>query len=321
MLTMRPQEWLAFVRREYLESFIREGGASIKFCVPLCQAERDTLREGIHHEAEALGYLFAEVDAAQTKVQLPDQIFYRVAAQIDWIALGRGVLVDLCRGEKLEPPAWSSQPFYQAIGDRNGIDGDAVLMLLRRSLTDHVLHRGELARDFRFAMFAMCHALLTGAPDSVQVVRALTDWLTGVNRNVSAVKDYGIFNRITRNNARHFVESLFRWVRIAGYPGTVVLIDIARLAIAKNPKDELIYYTTAALLDAYEVLREFIDATDRLRGCMITVLPDASFLDEDVWGRGMGRYQALQFRIYDEVHDQRRVNPMGSLVRLAAAET
>lgn len=99
--------------------------------------------------------------------------------------------------------------------------------------------------------------------------------------------------------------------------GTVVLIDITRLAVGKNPKDDRIYYTTAALLDAYEVLREFIDATDRLAGCMIVVVADASFLEEDVWGRGMGRYQALQFRIYDEVHDQRHANPMGSLVRLA----
>jgi hypothetical protein len=47
---------------------------------------------------------------------------------------------------------------------------------------------------------------------------------------------------------------------------------------------------------------------------------DETVLDEDPWGRGIGRYQALKFRIFDEVHDQRRVNPMGSLVRLAISE-
>ena len=169
-------------------------------------------------------------------------------------------------------------------------------------------------------MYAICHAQLTGVPYGAETVRALSDWLTGRNRNVSAVKDYGIFNRITRNNARHFIESLFRWVRIAGYPGTVILMDIARLAVARNPRDDLNYYTAAALLDAYEVLREFIDATDRLSGCLLVVVPDATFLDEDPWGRGIGRYQALKFRIFDEVHDQRRVNPMGSLARLSMSE-
>jgi P-loop Domain of unknown function (DUF2791) len=320
MLTMRPEEWLGFVRREYLDSFIREGGASIKFCVPLCEAERNALCRGVRDAATALDYRFAEVDAARTKVQLPDQIFFRIAAQIDWQSLGRRVLVDLCRRENFEPPERPDLPFHQAVAERNAIAADSVLILLRQSLTSYVLHRSELARDFRIAMFNVCHALLTGAPDGAQAVRALTDWLTGQNRNVSAVKDYNIFNRITRNNARHFIESLFRWVRVAGYPGTVVLIDITRLAMPKNPRDDLHFYSTAALLDAYEVLREFVDATDRLAGCMLVVVADPSFLEEDVWGRGMGRYQALKFRIYDEVHDQRRVNPMGSLVRLSMSQ-
>lgn len=318
-LTMRPEQWLGYLRSEYLESFIREGGASIKFCVPLCDGERAALSEGVRQQAQAMGYLLAEVDAALTRVQLADQIFFRLAAQVDWESLGRSVLVDLCKRNNFEPPAFSTEPFYQTVAERNGMDADAALKLLRRSLSEEVFDCAEIAKDFRIAMFWICHAQLTAAPDLIQAVRALTDWLTGRNRNVSAVKDYGIFNRITRNNARHFIESLFKWVRIAGYPGTVVMMDIARLAIGKNPRDELNHYSTAALLDAYEVLREFIDATDRLSGCVMIVVPHVSFLDEDAFGRGIGRYEALKFRIYDEVHDQRRVNPMGSLVRLSSS--
>ena len=36
------------------------------------------------------------------------------------------------------------------------------------------------------------------------------------------------------------------------------------------------------------------------------------------FGRGMGAYPALKFRVYDEIHDQRLVNPMGSLARIAS---
>ena len=320
MLTIRPEEWLGYMRSEYLASFIREGGASIKFCVPLDDAERGALEDGLRQEARAHGYLFAAVNAAETRVHLTDQIFYRLAAQIDWRSLAHNVLADLCRQNNFTPPDSSAQDFCHAVAARNPIDPDAALMLLRKSLSEHVLHRADLAKDFRVAMFALCHAQLTAAPYGAETVRALSEWLTGRNRNVSAVKDYGIFNRITRNNARHFIESLFRWVRIAGYPGTVILMDIARLAVPRNPRDDLNYYTAAALLDAYEVLREFIDATDRLSGCLLVVVPDATFLDEDPWGRGIGRYQALKFRIFDEVHDQRRVNPMGSLARLSMSE-
>ena len=314
-LAMRPEEWLGYIRREYLESFIREGSASAKFCVPRSDAERVALRDGMRSEALAAGYLFAAIDAAQTRVNLADQLFFAMAAQVDWELLGSRVLVDLCKRNNFEPPDPSPMPFCQAVSERNGIDPKATEMLLLRNLTDQVFRSPDLVKEFRIAMFSICHAQLTGAPDGTAAVRALREWLTGKNRNVSAVKPYGIYNRITRTNARHFIESLSKWVRMAGLPGTVILMDIARLATLRNPNDELIYYTTAGLLDAYEVLREFIDATDRLAGCLLVVMPDASFVDEDA-GRGIGRYQALKFRITDEVRAQ-VVNPLGSLVRIA----
>lgn len=71
------------------------------------------------------------------------------------------------------------------------------------------------------------------------------------------------------------------------------------------------------MLDAYEVFRQFIDGLDQLERCLIVVLPDQEFLDEDFLGRGLGAYQALKFRVYDEVRDRRLANPLGSLIRLA----
>jgi hypothetical protein len=94
------------------------------------------------------------------------------------------------------------------------------------------------------------------------------------------------------------------------------MVDLARLAVARNPHDDAIFYTSAMLLDAFEVLREFIDLTERLARCLIAVFPDISFLDE-TGGRGMGRYWALKLRISDEVRARELLNPMASLVRLS----
>ena len=91
--------------------------------------------------------------------------------------------------------------------------------------------------------------------------------------------------------------------------------------MARNPKDGGLYYTKAAVLDAYEVLREYIDGTDRLVNCLIVVVADPEFLDDDPYGRGIGAYEALKFRVFDEVRDRTLANPMAALVRLAAAES
>ena len=79
----------------------------------MCDGERAALCEGTRRQAAALSYLFAEVDAAQTRVQLADQIFFRLAAQVDWESLGRGVLTDLCKRNNFEPPGPSHGHFIR----------------------------------------------------------------------------------------------------------------------------------------------------------------------------------------------------------------
>ena len=70
-----------------------------------------------------------------------------------------------------------------------------------------------------------------------------------------------------------------------------------------------------SVMDHYELLREFIDGTDRMNSSLMVVLTDPDFLNEE--GRGYGIYQALRGRIVDEVRDRTLANPMSSLVRLA----
>ena len=74
------------------------------------------------------------------------------------------------------------------------------------------------------------------------------------------------------------------------------------------------YYSKAAVLDAYEVVRQLVDATDVLRNVFIAVtLPPEMVTDE---ARGLPAYSALQQRVVDEVRDRRRANPFAALVRL-----
>jgi hypothetical protein len=192
-------------------------------------------------------------------------------------------------------------------------------MEARRWIASEVYRGQSLTRDFRVAMSQLCLAELTGGPDGETIAEVIPDWLAGRNRAISAVKPYQIFSRIHRSNARHLLESLLLWVRFAGHPGIVIILDSSRLTIARNPHDEELFYTKAAMLDAYEVLRQFVDATDRMRGCLLAVVPAAEFLDPEPENRGMGAYDALRFRVYDEIRDERLVNPMGALVRVSAA--
>ncbi len=83
-MELSPREWLEVVRRDYLEDFIREGGAAVKFVVADGGVARATVGAALRVAAEDGGFQFVTVDAASTKVQLIDRLFHAVARQIDW---------------------------------------------------------------------------------------------------------------------------------------------------------------------------------------------------------------------------------------------
>jgi P-loop Domain of unknown function (DUF2791) len=314
--TITPATWAEFIRREYLDSFIREGGAAIKFCVPLDGQARTSAWNGVELAGQQLGYHIAKVDASSTKVNLIEQLFFCVARQVDWLGMAEGVIKRLTDHEGYDLPDPSQGTFYERVAERNGISANIVKRNLERALGQEVSDRPELAKDFRTAMTELCLAQIRGGADAPIIAQDLIEWLTGRARTIGAIKRHQIFNRIMRTNARRLFESLLRWVVIAGFPGTLVLMDLSRLALAKNPRDDKIYYNTPMMYDAFEVLREFIDSADRLSHCLMVVFPDNSFLDVTS-GRGMAKYEALQFRVDDDVRARELVNPMAVLVRVS----
>jgi hypothetical protein len=323
-LSMNSSNWLDFLESEYLASFIKDGGSAIKFAVPLEDDIAATLAFEIKARATQLGYVVAHVDSGLTRVHMVEQLFFSVAEQIPWRETVQRVVVRLAEAEGYAPPAPGDALLFHRLADANGLATDFLLMDLRRKLRSkvetHVFHDKGLAKDFRVAMTHLALAELAGAQEATMTYGVLTDWLCGRNRVVSAVKPFQIFSRITRGNARYLFESLLVWLAFAGYSGLALTIDISRISVVRNPKDELLHYTRAGVVDAYELLRQFIDGTDRLENCLIVVVPDPDFLDEDVLGRGFATYPALQFRVYDEVRDRSLVNPMASLVRLTGTE-
>src|SRR5215472_10689772 len=253
-VTITQAKWSEFIRREYLEGFVRDGGAAIKFCVPMQEHARAATWNALIALGHQLGYIVVETDAGTTKISLIDQLLFHVARQIDWPGLAEHVINRLCGLEGYKLPDPSQRPFYERVAERNGIDLNIAKINLERALGEEVSEQAELAKDFRTAMTQLCLAQMRGGADAPLIAHTLIDWLTGRSPNISAVKRYQIFTRITRTNARRMLESLLRWVVMVGYPGTIILLDLARLAIAKNPRDDRIYYTRAMLYDAFEVL-------------------------------------------------------------------
>ena len=312
--TIPIQEWLRFIDSEYLSTFIRDGGASVKFAVTPEQRKPE-LYCALKARCQELDYIFVELDAITSRVHMPQDIFFALARQIDWRLLARRMVLQLAeeRGFNVNEIDLTddSENIFRALGLANNLDARFILQDIRRAIEARVYKNQQMARDFKVAMTHLCTNM--GSGESTQ---PLLDWLTGVNTRIGNVRTFYIRTSINRTTARHFIESAMYWVRHVGFAGTVVLLDNTRVTVGRNPKDEKRYYTRAMTIDHYELLREFIDDVDRLTGTMIAIVTNNDFVDDHSI-RSWKIYPALQTRIMDDVRDRNLINPVAALMRLS----
>ena len=315
-MSMLLDDWLQVVRREYLDDFIRAGGAAVKFVVPNGEQRPVGLWEQLRATAEASGFQFALVDAAATRLHLIDKLFQEVARQVDWDALATAFLTRLLTDQSLLLPASLADFNLATIATLNDYPEPLLQSRIDRWVLKQIFADYAMSQEFRYALIQLCRAKLAPTDDPA-LAQAVEEWLRGELRLVSAVKRALIFQKVARHNARHLLFSLAHWLHVAGRSGLVLGLDISRYAEATRMSERSsgFYYSAAAALDAYEVLRQLIDATDELEHCLVVVFASTAFVADD--RRGLRSYQALTMRIADDVRDRYRQNPLASLVRVA----
>lgn len=317
-------DYLAFVAEEYLRTYVTQGGSAVRLVVA---GDGDIAKRFAGGLAEACkpaggpagsGFVFATVDAATTRVHLMDQLFFAIARQVDWVALAADVLATAYRQAGFPVVGRSGAELdVSAVAAHHEIDTAELYRSVRRALENAVLADNDLAHEFRVAMYRLCQALMGYGDVSAADRAAVLGWLSGEKVPAAQLRSVLLHTKIARHNARAMLMSLTRWVRRAGMTGTVLVLDLERVALARRPPAEErdgYYYSKAATLDAYELLRQLIDATDDLVGLFVAVLLPPELVTDEV--RGLPAYSALHLRVADEVRDRNRANPYAALIRL-----
>jgi len=316
-----PQEWLDTINSEYLQTFIKHGGAAVKFVVPMECIDNNNLLRTLQLYSEQEKFLFTSVDAVSTKIHMTDKFFHEIARQIDWDELSHAFVKKVFLENGYQLPELREDFNLQRIAALNNREEKFLRKEIHSWLEEKIFHDFEMCQEFRIAMIRLCMDQLDAGAATPFLSNAVKEWLRGELRLMSTLKEALIFQKIARHNARHMLFSLVHWLRVNGKSGLVITVDITRYLISTRSRDpdDGFFYSIPALLDAYEVLRQFIDGTDEMEGCLVVVLASKEFLSDD--RRGLNRYDALKLRIYDEVRDKRRQNPLASLVRIGSGVT
>lgn len=314
---LKSEEWLSIIQKEYLQDFVKHGGAAVKFVVPMNGMGGNKIRDSLQKMAESEGFFFAFVDAATTKIHMMEKIFHHVAKQVDWDSLVYFFLSNILTNSFKLPSDRKDFNLYE-IASLNEQPESEMLRSINNKLTTFLYRDYSMTQEFRIAMLRLCQYLLDPNEINTMSRNNIMEWLQGELQRISALKSALIFQKIGRHNARHMLFSLSHWLKLAGKSGLVLTLDISQYTETQRPSkpDEILYYNWPAILDGYEVLRQFVDGTDDMEFSFICVVATPKFLDEDE-RKGLFAYDALRFRVWDEVHDKKLVNPMSLLIRLS----
>ena len=331
-LELPPADWLEAVRSEYLASFVRDGGAAVKVAVVSSPGDAEPLAQELLAEAHSFGFVGATLDAGSCKVHLVHNLFWEIARQVDWDLLSRGFLNGALRADGFRLPE-DGRLDVDGIASANDQDVAVVKQATRSILTNSLMRDYRLGRQFRLGILALCQALLE--PDDIrrELAEHVRAWLRGELPRVGPLRQAFIYQKIDRHTARTMVLSTAAFARKAGRQGLVVVADISRYAhpatlpraVGGVPGEaggggeaERNRYSKSAALDMWETLRQFVDGTDDMEGCLLVFVAGREFLEDDQ--RGLRGYNALHLRLTDDVRDRRRPNPLAPMVRLARVE-
>ena len=313
---LKVDDYADFLATEYVRDYLPAGGAAVKVAVVGDGSAADRLESALASAAAEHGAQFASTSAETTRVHMIDQAFFAIARAIDWEDLAAAVVRGAYDAAGFSVPG-DSPLVVAEVARRYDVDVRELYRSVRRLLERSMLGDPVIAPEMGRAMLRLAQAQLGAGDVDAAEHDAVLGWLRGELRSITPLRSALIYSRIGRHNARAMFSSAAALLLAAGHRGLIVHLDYSRIAEARRPPAEArsgFYYSKAAVLDAYEVLRQFIDATDDLRGILVVaVIPPELMTDE---ARGLPAYAALQLRVADEVRDRRRANPFAALVRL-----
>jgi len=313
---MSPQEWLKVLKTAYLQGFIRRGGSAVKFAIVEEAQDTKPVTYGVGELAREEGFLTIQADSRRTKVQLIDLLFREMAKQIDWDALAFDYVKKLFKDNQRRIPERREECSWSCLALLNGCDEATIQRDVNSWLEGTLFKDFQMSREFRLAMIQLCLAQLESPASQSKEAPAIKAWFRGELKQMSALKKLLIFEKVNRSNARDLIASFAHWIRLLGKPGVVLTIDISAFMGSKGAGSTSLSYSPSAVMDAYEMLRQFIDGSDEIEGLLVVVVASQAFLSDQ--RLGLNRYEALKLRIWDDVRDKTRQNPFAPMVRLSS---
>lgn len=308
-VTLGSNLWVDYMRERYLQNYIANGGSKVKVLVGGKGTGKSHLLKITLANARELGYQTAYLSARQCRLSDLPSLYREIAMQVVQEHLVNGLCSQIAK-----------QMFETTNYDGSGVFSPYIYSRFPTpKMADAEIQEkiGQFFRDndlsasFKaFGYQVANNRMVNQSPTNIEIT---CDWLKGLSasREVSRYrKALFLFGKLDRNNARDWLNSLILLCKLAGYKGLVIGIDDLEVIMEKS-NGRYIYSKNQAL-DVCELVRQLIDDTEVLSGCLFLLSGRKDIIEDN--NRSFRSYNALWARLQIGLADYDRFNPFADLV-------
>lgn len=294
-VSVDPLGIFAFLTTHYAERYIPRGGSKVKWITGREGSGKTHALHWIAKRGQALGFLVAEIDAGTVLMrgmaEFGQAVLSRLNKEPVFAALSRMVVASLGYDSEAIPP---DQTFLSWLVDVRGRVRELGAREIREGV-EQLIGPYDLEPNLKAALATVLDERLGVHRTDTQ---ALFAWLNGESVPKRLLAPLGITQSLTRLNGRGLLQSWGLLAQKAGLPGLLITLDHMEQLVAPKAEGRP-YYPRGRREEVYEMLRQWIDEGDRLKGIWLVVAARPALFDDVK--KGIKTYPALDFRINNEV--------------------
>jgi hypothetical protein len=312
-ISVARNSWMDFVLESYFKGFILLGGSKVKFLVGKEGVGKTHTLRLVGSLSSDIGYLPVYLDAREIRLQRIDFLYKEIVNRLDIPSIVFAYCKQL--GQKITGKkaleCQNSELLRKFLISELG-SPDALTGRIKKELAELLSNR-KIHRYFGVAMMHLAQDALGLKGLAVDKREIFYSWLKGDPVPAPALRQFQVFTKLDRYNGRNMLRSLFAFIRMAGYAGTLVCIDCLENLVNEDPDIQRAIYSRIARDDAYEMIRQLIDEIEEFESVIFLFAARPELFTHST--RGVKTYYALWMRIQEEVV-LRRFNKFADTVKL-----
>ncbi len=292
-----------FIKNEYFDTYIANGGSKIKFVTGKKGSGKSHLLKLMAFDAAESGFLTVELDSRNLLLSDLTNLYLAIFKALDLDDLVRRSSTRMVNSMGYDYQLSSGKNFASWLDDRGELSFLSKSEV-RAGLRKFYLENPNLDYNFAQILSLLASESLGTLKLDKETKDTVDAWLNADKTiKVSALRSLGLAGyKINKFNARYLVRSLAELVHLAGYNGLFVSIDNTESMISTSSLNP-VKYTKMRRDDGYEAVRELIDDIDTFRYFFLVFGFDRSLIDNEKVG--FKSYQALWLRIQNEIVSKR----------------